>query len=461
MAKIGVDFGTTHTSAAYYDPQNEQLRFFALDSANGDQNLLRSMLYITREQAHLLGREAVETYLREDTGRIARYEEKMVGTIENTVAQTNRGPTDPGGPIHIIYDVIIEEDVSANGRLIQSVKTGLRDPDYDGTNIFDRFYTLSELISLILVQVRTQAEAQLGEKVTAVTLGRPVKFAEDEEVDRQAEQKLREAAEMAGFTEIDFEKEPIAAALFYTHTLTKPETVFVFDFGGGTLDMTVMRVNPGEPPQMLATQGVLVGGDDLDSALMRGKVASHFGTTSAIDQDGAPFPLQVANMLNRWQTIPTLSRAENLSLIRRAKQYGDNPAAFHALEVLAKQNYGFSLFQHIETAKRTLSVEEQATIQMTVGEAIQLDVPITRREFQAGIVTELANVQRGLSQVLKRAGIFPDEVNTVVTTGGSSLIPIFQMILRKKFSQAQIVQSDTFGSVTAGLALRASGQTVN
>ena len=86
MAKIGVDFGTTHTSAAYYNPHTEELQFFQLDPVNTDNKLLRSMLYITREQEHLLGREAVETYLREDTGRIARYEEKMVGTIENMVA---------------------------------------------------------------------------------------------------------------------------------------------------------------------------------------------------------------------------------------------------------------------------------------------------------------------------------------------------------------------------------------
>ena len=308
-------------------------------------------------------------------------------------------------------------------------------------------------------RVREQSSAELGEEVTAVTLGRPVNFSQDADVDQLAETKLREAAEIAGFTEIDFEKEPIAAALFYTHTLTKPETVFVFDFGGGTLDMTVMQVTPGEPPVMLATQGVLVGGDDLDSALMGGKVAPYFGTTSAIDQDGAPFPLQVANLLNRWQTIPTLSRAEYLTLIWRAKQYGDNLPAFQALETLAKQNYGFSLFQHIEAAKRELSTEENAHIKMKAGNAIDLDIPIKRREFQAGIVTELAQVQKGLTQVLRKAAIDPATVNTVVTTGGSSLIPIFQMILRRKFANAQVVQSDTFGSVTAGLALRASGHT--
>jgi len=225
--------------------------------------------------------------------------------------------------------------------------------------------------------------------------------------------------------------------------------------------MTIMEVEPNQPPKILATQGVLVGGDDLDSALMQAKVAHAFGTTSTIDRDGAPFPLEVTNLLNRWQTIPSLSRAENLSLIRRARQYGNNPVAFHALEVLAKQNYGFSLFQHIEQAKRQLSSETDTRIVMNPEEAINLDIPITRREFQAGIVTQVAQVQKGLTHVLRKAEMSPETISTIVTTGGSSLIPIFQMILQRKFPNARLVQSDTFGSVTAGLALRASGAQID
>ncbi len=452
--KIGVDFGTTHTSAAYVHGRVPY--FIPLDNQNEDSTLLRSMLYMTRDQECLLGRTAVETYLREDTGRIVRFEDKRVGTLENTVAQLARGPMEPDGPITIIYDVVVAEDVSAHGRLIQSIKTALRDPDYHGTNLFGEYYRVQELIAFILRHVRQQAEAQLGEPVTEVLLGRPVRFSDDSATDALAQTRLREAAELAGFTQIAFEMEPLAAARFYTHTLTQPETIFVFDFGGGTLDMTLLRAKPGQTPDILATQGVLVGGDDLDTALMRGKVARYFGTTAVIDADGSPFPHSLTNLLGHWQTIPQLSRPENLTVIRGGRQFGSDRAAFAALEEVVTKNYGFQLFEHIERSKRALSTAEETQFNLHLSERIKLDVPLTRREFQRTFMAEVAQVQQGLSRILTESGVANTAVDTIVTTGGSSLIPLFQMILRQKFPAARLVQSNTFGSVTAGLALQAA-----
>ena len=454
--RIGIDFGTTHTSTAYVDPHDARVRFIPLDLSNDEPNLLRSMVYITREHDVLLGRTAVETYLREDTGRIVRYEDKVVGTLENTVAQVSREPGEPDGPITIIYDVVVAEDVSTNGRLIQSIKTALRDVSYEGTTIYGRFYPLPELIALLLGHVRQQAEAHLGQAVTAVTLGRPVTFTADPAEDVLAEAKLRHAAELAGFTDICFEREPIAAALFYTHTLARPETIIVFDFGGGTLDMTLMAAEPHRPPHILATHGVLVGGDDLDSAFMMGTVAHQLGVYSPLDGDGSPFPQQMANLLRHWQTIPQLSRPQHLPLIRRAKQFSPTPAPFADLETIVTQNYGFQLFEGVERCKRVLSSAEKGTMAIVGDGAWGLNLPMTRAAFQRAIVQEVAAVQKGLAAVLAQAKVTAEQVDTVVTTGGSSLIPIFQRILRHKFTAAQLVHSDTFGSVTAGLAIAAA-----
>ena len=115
---------------------------------------------------------------------------------------------------------------------------------------------------------------------------------------------------MAGFAEVDFLPEPLAAAAFYVNRTPREQTLLVFDFGGGTLDLTVLKVSAGEQQEVLASVGVLVGGDDLDSAIMRGKVAPDFGTESAIDVnfDGrlVPFPEPLAQLLEQWQTIPAL-----------------------------------------------------------------------------------------------------------------------------------------------------------
>ncbi|MFN8467519.1 MAG: Hsp70 family protein [Caldilineaceae bacterium] len=461
--RLGIDFGTTNTSAAVFD--GDKLTYIPLDPQNGSEYNLRSMIYVDSHHRVRLGVDAVQTFLREDTGRPVVLEEKVVGTIENTVASQGFETGEQGGPITIIYDVHVNEDVGIRGRLLQSIKTGLRSSAYRGTKIFGRFYTVEELIACILRHVRQRSEQYLGQPVEGALIGRPVIFSEDPAEDRLAEEKLRRAAELAGFVEVDFLPEPLAAAAFYVNRTPRAQTLLVFDFGGGTLDLTVLKVHAGSKQEMqqevLASVGVLVGGDDLDSAIMRGKVAPYLGTQSAIDVnfDGrlVPFPEPLAQLLEQWQTIPALTRPENLPIIKRAIQYGNDRAAFQALETLATQNYGFPLFQAIEQAKRELSAELEATIRLHLGD-YPLAAAIQRVEFNRLTGYEQAEVRRGIREVLAAAGLKPQKVDVVVATGGSSSIPAFQALLRHDLPSAELVVSDIFGSVTGGLAIRAYRQ---
>lgn len=452
--RIGIDFGTTHTAAAFYDGQTIQA--IPLDSQNANPNLLRSMIYITREQKTFLGLAAVRTFLQQDTGRPVVYQKKVVGTIENTVAQQFKMPGEPDGPITIIYDVIIEEDIGAQGRLLQSIKTGLRSDSYKGTSIFGRYYTVQELIALVLCHVRTQAERQLQREIHQAVLGRPVQFSDDPAEDQRAEQRLRQAAALAGFTDVTFVPEPVAAASFYLNQVHQPETVLVFDFGGGTLDLTVMRVEGAQRHELLATHGVLIGGDDLDSRLMQNQVAPHFGAGAAIDKNfddrTLAFPEDMAELLNQWQTIPVLSQQQHLALIRRAKRYSPEPKKFAALECLVTKNHGFDLFERIEQAKRVLSAEPQALLNMQVDE-IDLALTLTRRAFNGAVSQELSQARQGVREIITKAGLTADRVDAVVTTGGSSVIPLFQQMLAQEFPKARLAPLDLFSGVVQGLAL--------
>lgn len=452
--RIGIDFGTTHTSAALY--RDGALHFIPLDPYNSDPALLRSLIYINREHAIYFGMKAAQNFLEHDTGRPSVFEEKVVGTIENTVSRIGRGPLEPDGPITIIYDVLIDEDVGMRGRLLQSIKTGLRSASYRGTQVFDRYYTVEQLVGLILHYVRVKAAEDLQTEVREAVLGRPVHFSDDPDEDRLAEERLRTAAEMAGFDAVEFVPEPVAAAHFYLRNVTNAENVFIFDFGGGTLDFTVLRADAADQYQILGTHGVSVGGDDLDSAIMRNKVSHAFGAASNIDTNyddqPIPFPGDLATLLDQWQTIPVLSRPQHVALLERAIQYGDDAEGFQALKALATQNYGFALFERIESAKRLLSSATEARVELQEPE-FTLDVPLTRREFNTLMQDEYADVRSGVRAALARSGLEAAAVDTVVTTGGSSMIPAFQNLLTREFPTARIVQSDTFGSVTGGLAL--------
>ncbi len=448
--KLGVDFGTTHTTAAVY--KDGDVHFVQLDAP---QNLLRSMIYITREHDVILGKRAVERYLDENTGRIIVTREKKVGTVENWVARMSRGPLEPDGPIQLIYDVIIDEDISSPGRLIQSIKTGLRQEDYHGTNVYDRYYKIEDLIALILSHVKHSAEKQFNDKITSVAMGRPVQFSSDPEVDAAAQAKLGRAAAAAGLTNISYVAEPMAAARFYIQQVQEDQTILIFDFGGGTLDFSILRVTPSGDYKVLATHGVLVGGDDFDSAIMQGKVSDYFGENALTLPERNPIPQHLYGFLSNWQTIPLLSRVDSLPIIRKAQEKSTQPEAFVKLESLVMNNYGFPLFESIERAKRKLSNEDQAAVSMQQPK-LSVDVPISRLEFQVLISQYMGDVQIGMNKALKKAGISAEDVNAVITTGGSSLVPIFPAMLARRFPQAKLVRSDTFGSVGAGLAIAAS-----
>jgi hypothetical chaperone protein len=447
--RIGIDFGTTHTSAAYYD--GEQMHFIPLDCDSPNPHLLRSMIYITNEQTVFLGLAAVRQFLAEETGRPVVYADKMVGTIENTVADQ-----EGDAPITIIYDVTTREDVGARGRLLQSIKTGLRSTEYRGTNLFGRYYSLEELIALILRHVRTQASRHLGEEIRAATLGRPVFFVENPAADAQAEERLRQAAILAGFEDVDFVPEPVAAAYFYQSAAQTPETALIFDFGGGTLDFTLMRTDARGARDILATHGVGVGGDDLDSALMHHQIAQHFGAGAAIDRqyDGRPllFPEDLAVLLDRWQTIPILSQPERQVIIERAQKYSDEPEKFARLAALVGKNYGFPLFEQIEGAKQALSSQLEAPVALHV-DGIDLEATVTRPQFHLAVGEQLAEARQGARTVVALAGMTAADVDVVVTTGGSSVIPLFQKMLAYEFPAARLVHSDTFNSVVGGLAI--------
>jgi hypothetical chaperone protein len=451
---LGIDFGTTNTSAAVYD--GKDLHYIALDPQNISATNLRSMIYVDGKHRVRLGVDAAQTFLSEDTGRPVVLEEKVVGTIENTVASQGFETGEQGGPITIIYDVHVNQDVGIRGRLLQSIKTGLRSSAYKGTKIFGRFYTVEELVALILRHVREKAEADLGRPLKQAMLGRPVIFSQDATEDRLAEEKLRRAAHMAGFEEVAFLPEPLAAAAFYVNRNRRARTILVFDFGGGTLDLTVLTVSAEGRQQVLASVGVLLGGDDLDSAIMRGKVAPCFGTQSAIDVnfDGrpVPFPEHLAELLDQWQTIPALTRPLNLQVIARGIKYGSDRQAFQALKTLATENYGFALFQAIEKAKRELSGQEAATISLQLGET-PLAIELLRGEFNRLIADQQTEARRGIRAAIAAAGLTPAQIEVVVATGGSSSIPAFQALLAHEIPRAEIVLSDLFGSVTGGLAI--------
>jgi len=439
---VGVDFGTSNSSIAVYN--GNELRLFNIDPLCLNPKVLPSYTFVTKDHSTFVGIEAIEKYLELETGRPAVWEKRKAGQVEVTVAGPGKGP--------IIYmqDLIVEVDIAANGRLLQSIKSALRDSKYDGTQIFDRFYTIEELISLLLTTLRETCEQSIKQPVRNVVIGRPVKFSDNADTDRRAEEKLLQAAKLAGFEQVVFELEPIGGAYLYHQTASEREKVLVFDFGGGTLDMTIMEIGGPLAPETIATHGLLLGGNDIDAALMH-TLLRFFGEGSTLDS-GYPFPSHIFEMLFSWQNMVELSRPEYVGLFRQA-QNGSDPQGIRRLENLVRNKLGFKLFQKLEQAKVNLSSGHSTQIQFDEQE-INLRNTITRSQFEQLIVEELTLVDEAIDELLRKSGLRAEQVNAVLRTGGSSSIPAFIDLLADRFGLHRIKELNLLTTIVGGLAVK-------
>src|SRR5262249_49065247 len=176
-------------------------------------------------------------------------------------------------------------EAGAEGRLIQSVKSFLASRAFHETTICDQRWTLEQLVGLLLERLRRAAEAQVGDLGRRAVVGRPVHFAGpgrpgDDEV---AEARLRAGLARAGFEDVTFVLEPVAAGSRYERGLDHDELVFIADFGGGTSDFSVLRVGPGArrdgagARRVLASDGVGIAGDVFDAQIVRRAVSPALG----------------------------------------------------------------------------------------------------------------------------------------------------------------------------------------
>ncbi len=230
--KVGIDFGTSNSGVAV--AAGGQVRVLPIDRGNLVPEVVKTILYVTRDEQVYIGQQAVELYYQHNVGRKRSMVKKWVGEVEYR-----------GADMFYVTDVYTYVDELSPGRLLQYLKTALRSEGYDGTRIFERFYPTAELVSIYLRQLKQRAEELLHDEIGAVVLGRPVKFSENPARDQRAEDALRQAAREAGFRSVDFELEPVAAALDYEHRLNRAQDALIFDFGGGTLDITIMHL--GDP----------------------------------------------------------------------------------------------------------------------------------------------------------------------------------------------------------------------
>ena len=243
-------------------------------------------------------------------------------------------------------------------------------------------YSPPEISAIILQKLKTAAEDYLGEKVTDAVITVPAYF---NDAQRQA---TKDAGKIAGLNVLRIVNEPTAAALAYGLDKKKDETIAVYDFGGGTFDISILEVGEGIV-EVKATNGdTHLGGDDLDQRV--------------ID----------------WM-IAEFKKSEGIDL-------GKDRMAVQRLKEAA------------EKAKIELSTVMETDINLPFVTADQtgpkhLQMRLTRSKFEQLVDDLLQRSMEPLKQALADAGIKPSDIDEVVLVGGSTRVPKIQQLVKEYF----------------------------
>ncbi len=445
--RYGLDFGTSNSAIAL--AMNDQVRLLPVDPFAVNPAVARSVLFIEREGGAYIGSEAITVFVERNVGR------EVVRTRVNT-----------GKIIETFYGdewVQFDADMGLPGRFFQSLKSFLADDSFEGTDVFGTYYTLEDLIASFLRTLKQRADQSVAQPINAVVLGRPVHFSGDGGAkDDVAQARLAKAARLAGFEQIEFLYEPIGAALQYESTLATEELALVFDFGGGTLDLSVIRLGPqrhgkaDRRSDILAVGGVVLGGNTLDEDIMERRLLEYFGSRAVgktLAGNFVRYPQWLLSQLQSWHTIQLLNERKTVQFLREFKTLAPHHhEEIDALLCLAQKNYGWDLFQAIERAKLALSEQLQTEINFQ-RDVIRIRESLSRHSFERIIGARLAAIEMGIEQTLADAGVTPEEISIVLRTGGSSLVPAVQVLLEKKFSAAKVFKQEVFTSIVRGLAL--------
>ena len=208
------------------------------------------------------------------------------------------------------------------GRLMRSLKSLLGTPLIDGqTEVLGRALPFRHLLGQFISELKSRAEFASGQELTQTVIGRPVFFIDDDAAaDKVAQQTLETIAHDAGFNEVIFQFEPIAAALNYESQITREELVLVIDIGGGTSDFSVVRLGPKRSSRadrhddILANGGVHIGGTDFDKYLSLATVMPLLGLGRLL-HNGTEIPSSPYFKLATWHTINQLYNSKMGNLL--------------------------------------------------------------------------------------------------------------------------------------------------
>jgi hypothetical chaperone protein len=410
MSICGLDFGTSNTTLGTVEGDGP-----VLATLETGHTTIPSAIFYEAGGAVLIGRKAVEAYVDGVPGRLMRSLKSVLGTS-------------------------LIEETTRLGR----ERTSFRD-----------------VIAYYLGAVKRRAEQATDRELTDVVHGRPVHFVDNApDADRKAEQTLREIAREIGFREVTFQFEPIAAALDYERQISAEEIALIADIGGGTSDFSIVRLGPehhgrtDRSADILANDGVRIGGTDFDRQLSLGVVMPLFGFGSAMKRAELEVPSRYFHDLATWSNINRMYEPRVMTELRQVRREAGEPDLLDRLLRVVDEQRGHTLAMEVEEAKIALADTRRTEIPLQ-WVAPGLHAAIGRTDLVSHTRQLAERIAARIKLCLAQAQLSAGDIDAVFLTGGSVRLAHVRKAITKAVPSARIVDGDTFGAVGKGLTLEA------
>jgi hypothetical chaperone protein len=410
MSTCGLDFGTSNTTLGTILDDVP-----VLATLEPGHTTIPSAIFYEVDGAILIGRKAMEAYVEGAPGRLMRSLKSVLGTS------------------------LIDETTNTGRE-----RTSFRD-----------------IIAWYLGAVKRRAEVATGRPLRNVVHGRPVHFVDNNPVsDRKAEATLRDIASDIGFDEVTFQFEPIAAALDYERTLNSEEIALIADIGGGTSDFSIVRLSPERhrhaerQADILANDGVRIGGTDFDRQLSLGVLMPLLGYRTAMKRAGLDVPSGYFHDLATWSNINRMYESKVMNEVRQVRFESKQPELLDRLVRVLDEQRGHTLAMEIEEAKIGLSAAPRASIALDWIEP-GLQAGVARKELVGHTQNLAERITARIAICLDQAGLRAEDIDAVFLTGGSVQLAHVRKAITAAVPNARAIDGDTFGAVGKGLTIEA------
>jgi len=354
----------------------------------------------------------------------------------------------------------------AEGRLMRALKSLLGSSLIEEeTRLAGRKMPLTRVVEIFVRHLKRKAEEFAGAQIADVVMGRPVRFVDgDDAADAAAQAALEATAKKAGFRNVAFAFEPIAAAYHYERTVTREAIALIADIGGGTSDFSVVRVGPqrrlrAERAQdVLATGGVHIGGTDFDTSLSLARLMPLLGHGTRLVEKNLSMPNALYFELAAWATINFAYTRKNEREIAELVAIAAEPAKVERLLNVVRHRLGHRLAAAVETTKMELSAAARAALPLEFLEK-DLSLEASRADFEGAIAGQIDRLQETASTCIAAAGLKPAAIDTILLTGGSSRVPAVRAAIARAAPAAKLAGSSDLLSVALGLTQMAGLRT--